>query len=268
MQMEAALSEVKRLKTQASATKMVKEGHTWEHIEDFEVTEGVCTGWNAGPYYETTIERRTVREEIPPEYAPDVETILRARNRLQQIFESNDFYCARYGAGIGLAESMHAHLTTQERRLHGEQYKEEVKKAVEQMDIELQKCLVLLRAQVRGQIAGMLEAHGNVEHDLDDEVAAKAQLELRGFYRIARNKEVRQSIAATLGIDRAEFLADEMREHHLFDKCELQEVLSFERLPREIRLEAASRLGYGRLRCWKNMHPTLAKWSGISLFVR
>ncbi len=82
-------------------------------------------------------------------------------------------------------------------------------------------------------------------------------------------EETRQRIDDALGKELLELLSYQISQGRLLEDDRLKKVFESNDVPPEVRKKAAKQLSVGhQVKLWKQLHPTLAKITGVSLFVR
>lgn len=247
--LEQTLAEVKRLEEDLSAEIVL--GFSEETIEVWKEEFG-DSSWNYGcPTGKTYLTTETI--EIPIK-EPDAKKREDARQGLQKIYDSSEWYFARYAAGRV--------LTIEETRI-----KSDLEKWLDILCKDARLNWGYNAPITRGCTPDFQPDNGEEFVITDKEAYSKvnkAKKDLRIFYRVLRSKENLSKIGEALDIPKPKTLSDIIlsRRHLDFNHEELETIYSYGY--GKARVEAGKALGYSPLRIWAHENPASATISGIA----
>ncbi len=265
--LEELLNRVHWLRGDLFATVMEREGEEEGHYEvkegHWEIDEVPAGGSRYGTWESYREEKKWIdKEEVwvsDTRYisVPDIGKRKNAEQQLQQIYDSSEWYSARYAAGKSLnvrPEELDKNINSWLSEL-GKDIRLPNSRSVKTGERE--EDIIITGNWMTGAPSGPCADRRTymvkdfIEVPIEENVRKidKARKDSTFLYKLADKRELRQKIGSLLGVSRTEFLYNELvRGGDSLSKEELKELYPF--VKGYYRIRAGEKLGYSRLRIW------------------
>jgi len=232
--LEKTLGHVESLRRDLRATIKIGE----HYVEDPGVWVGGSRGGNCPGYYDTEPFSGYVDD-----YGPDTQKQEPARQKLQQVYDSNEWYCARYEAGRilrkddnELLELIHKGVCDLRKRVRKTRI-EKVKIGEHEEPGEF-----YTPTEWPGRDGDLQRKPGNMVDDYEDKEVPDADARILAF------KDIRNLFM----LSKSEIV------RALINEC-------YDNDLNEIKKQAGRALGYSELKIWAHEHPAFRVVGGISI---